>query len=380
MSRSCFLCYNPAPMNLSRKTFSYFLFTGLILAVFTGCAGPTADQKSRLLSFGSEGTYLPQSPHVLIPGLGFTGSFWSKSKMAGMLKADGWIYGGDIHTELEPGNQPMSERKINIKPGHHIPGHFYTVTFSAPELPVIQQGRELAVMIDRIQAITGTETVVLVGHSMGGLAAREYLQSAYYGNDVRACMTVGTPHLGSNFELSNPLLKLVPKCIRNIYWKVDDTSPAVRDLRTDSIYLNGGSEKNSDPFYPDKDINANGFVGDDIVGLNEIQKHPLPGGIPYISVIGGGNAPISTMRQSRVSDGIVDIDSQDLNEVPGMNVIAFVIVSPSDHFGEANDVWTLMQAARYRQYMIRLAGATGDGNLFQATNQLPPEAADAAPF
>ncbi|MBS4032110.1 MAG: hypothetical protein KGZ63_11930 [Clostridiales bacterium] len=39
--------------------------------------------------------------------------------------------------------------------------------------------------------------VVLVGHSMGGIVARTYIQSSYYNNNVAQLVTVGTPHQGA---------------------------------------------------------------------------------------------------------------------------------------------------------------------------------------
>ena len=37
----------------------------------------------------------------------------------------------------------------------------------------------------------------VVAHSMGGLLAREYIESDYYDDDVDQLITVGTPHLGA---------------------------------------------------------------------------------------------------------------------------------------------------------------------------------------
>lgn len=54
----------------------------------------------------------------------------------------------------------------------------------------------LAARIDAVLADTGAERLILVGHSMGGLVARAYLQR--YGEaQVAALLTLGTPHQGS---------------------------------------------------------------------------------------------------------------------------------------------------------------------------------------
>jgi pimeloyl-ACP methyl ester carboxylesterase len=52
--------------------------------------------------------------------------------------------------------------------------------------------------IDRARRRAGTRKVILVGHSMGGLVARSYIQSRAYANDVERLITLGTPHRGSS--------------------------------------------------------------------------------------------------------------------------------------------------------------------------------------
>jgi triacylglycerol esterase/lipase EstA (alpha/beta hydrolase family) len=54
----------------------------------------------------------------------------------------------------------------------------------------------LAACIDELLAATGQERVVLVAHSLGGLAARAYLR-AYGGAKVARVITLGAPHHGS---------------------------------------------------------------------------------------------------------------------------------------------------------------------------------------
>lgn len=51
--------------------------------------------------------------------------------------------------------------------------------------------------IDSVKTICQCDKVDIVAHSMGGLAARQYIQSGYYGNDVRKIIFLGTPHLGA---------------------------------------------------------------------------------------------------------------------------------------------------------------------------------------
>ncbi len=55
----------------------------------------------------------------------------------------------------------------------------------------------LKLKIDEIQNVCNCEKVDLVAHSMGGLVARQYIQSDQYGGDVDQLIFLGTPHLGS---------------------------------------------------------------------------------------------------------------------------------------------------------------------------------------
>lgn len=50
--------------------------------------------------------------------------------------------------------------------------------------------------IDRAKAATGQSKVILIGHSMGGLVSRAYLESSLYRGDVLSVYTLGTPHIG----------------------------------------------------------------------------------------------------------------------------------------------------------------------------------------
>jgi triacylglycerol esterase/lipase EstA (alpha/beta hydrolase family) len=54
----------------------------------------------------------------------------------------------------------------------------------------------LAQHVDRVRAHTGAAKVVLIGHSMGGLAIRAYLR-ACGGRHVERAITLGSPHHGS---------------------------------------------------------------------------------------------------------------------------------------------------------------------------------------
>ncbi len=61
----------------------------------------------------------------------------------------------------------------------------------------VDNAKLLKAEIARIKKKTNWPKVDLVAHSMGGLLARQYIESADYVDDVDQLITLGTPHLGS---------------------------------------------------------------------------------------------------------------------------------------------------------------------------------------
>ena len=61
----------------------------------------------------------------------------------------------------------------------------------------IDNAKKLNEKIDEIKNRARWPKVDIVAHSMGGLLAREYIQSSYYDYDVDQLVTIGTPHLGA---------------------------------------------------------------------------------------------------------------------------------------------------------------------------------------
>lgn len=56
---------------------------------------------------------------------------------------------------------------------------------------------ELKQKIAEVKAITGSEKVDLITHSMGGLVARQYIETSGYDNDVDQLIFIATPHHGA---------------------------------------------------------------------------------------------------------------------------------------------------------------------------------------
>lgn len=327
------------------KKIVWLFLISLLATGFAGCSSVALDRKATLLGFG-ETKMLPKAPVIFIHGLNSSGEFWSKSKIMKKLGDFGFSYGGDIKAERK-GDE------IIIHAEGVVPATMYTVTFSNNQMAIVRQGQELSEMIRKVEEITGSPKVNLIGHSMGGLAAREYLQSDYYRNDVRAYMSFATPQRGSDYNPQHWYLKMLPYKLQRSLSGLDTQSDAVRDLKKDSVYLNGGPEFNTPNWFYSKDTNCNGRVGDVIAGLNDFKKRPLPEEVAYVSILGAGSMPLlSTKHQNANSDGIVEITSQDLNAVPGVNVTAMVLISQQRHVYQNKDVWVILQLLRSAKYLL----------------------------
>lgn len=61
----------------------------------------------------------------------------------------------------------------------------------------VETAKLLKTKVDRIKAATKWPRVDIVAHSMGGLVAREYIETLYGGDSVDQLITLGTPHDGS---------------------------------------------------------------------------------------------------------------------------------------------------------------------------------------
>ena len=190
---------------------------------------------------------------------------------------------------------------VTVAPGNLYAINFsdYDIAFPSQNLTFAQQGGELAAAVATITASnSGVTQVILVAHSMGGLAARSYLQDIgifmgspiNYGNDVAALVTIGTPHMGT--PLANTCVDFPFLC--DPFSDFFDpplslSSVALESLQTDSSAI---SLLNSAPS----------------VAL-------LPSGIVYQSVLGGGQTVPGLLPSD--SDSVVPVTSQDLANVPG---------------------------------------------------------------
>ncbi|MEL6616695.1 MAG: hypothetical protein AAFQ43_13215, partial [Bacteroidota bacterium] len=194
------------------------------------------------------------------------------------------------------------------------PGGFFASESDSNEEAGQKQGYALGRMIEAVLAANpGKDRVILVGHSMGGLVAREYLQRrdasgtpmwwveplAADGHRVARVLTVGTPHRGSNLfgnpfrpETGGVLDGFLPRrgpdapeaqpagasgedALRD--GTPDINSAAVRDLRYNYFcffcdapgpYLFGGDEGDIASGFHTDDVDLDGDESSLITGIN----------------------------------------------------------------------------------------------------------------
>jgi len=225
-------------------------------------------------------------PILFIHGLGSDDKTWNTTSDA-LSNQYGYINGGTLHYCLNPdGDVTTSDAGTYFSKYDFLnnisEGDFYTVNFDLsqggiPNPPmmldvlsnqsaIVKQGWALQDAIGQILDVTGADRIVLVGHSMGGLAAREYIQdtmkwqpSGYH--HVVKLHTIDTPHGGSNNW------SFIVNLSEN-----DSNSEAIRDLKfneglTVGPYLNNGSEFQVTGSY-NSDVNCNGVI-DFTTGLND---------------------------------------------------------------------------------------------------------------
>jgi triacylglycerol lipase len=73
----------------------------------------------------------------------------------------------------------------------------HTFSYSPLTLDVRRTAERMGDEIERICAESGSEQIHVVGHSLGGLIARYYIQRLGGHERVHTCVTLGTPHQGT---------------------------------------------------------------------------------------------------------------------------------------------------------------------------------------
>lgn len=243
---------------------------------------------------------LQHFPYPIIFIHGLVGSADTWADFYNYALAQGWSYGGHIRfnlnadDDLEFSNITLTSLSDIDDFNNNLPaadfylvnfncaldgtsyGENYNTTTQSNQAAIIKQGLAIRQAVSHVLAATGKDKVILFGHSMGGLAARQYLQTPTFWqpdnkHHIAKLVTSGTPHGGSNASFPG----------FSAFAGVDEGSDAVRDLRRTyfysgnlGVFLYGGLENPSvmnDLLlgFWNYDVNCNGNVGNPITGLNQ---------------------------------------------------------------------------------------------------------------
>jgi pimeloyl-ACP methyl ester carboxylesterase len=264
-------------------------------------------------------------PVLLLHGLGQKSDVWSGEATKYFSKDLGLSNGGTLR---------VRSGVVQTNSAGNQDGDFYIVSFSNPYDSVAAWGKELETCVDFVLKQTGADRVILIGYSMGGLAARQYLTERYTDHHVKRLITVGTPHLGSPFAkvwtwktdleqcaassnvLINTPCKAALSAIQGTEDDVPYNAPAVRDLRRpedDGVFLTRLG-KRAHPL----DLEYVSVIGtiDMFNGASKLSEGFIQELLRKTLGVFGGGAP----ALFEPGDGVVSAKSQDI-----MNIEYFTI-------------------------------------------------------
>lgn len=244
---------------------------------------------------------------VLVHGYLASADSWEVTGINSLLDANDWKRGGLISSA------PATAAPVLVGPGKDAANKVYVVDLPA-EAPIIVQTDQLLAMLATIQALHPDESLVIVGHSAGGIVARTALVRGNIQN-VKALITIASPHVGTT--LANRALKATDESgmfggIKSFFGGSGyDTLRRSRGLLFDL---------------------AHPYPGSLLYWLNA-QRHP---DIKYVSVV--RLDPVGF-----AGDELVPGYSQDMNNVPSLHGSSSVIITPAGHTLVAEDGATLLQ-------------------------------------
>ena len=244
---------------------------------------------------------------VLVHGYLASADSWEISGINNLLDANGWKRGGLISSS------PGTLAPVYVGPGNDAENKVYVVDLPA-EAPIVVQTDQFLAMLATIQALHPQESLIIVGHSAGGIVARMALVRSQPDN-VKALITIASPHVGTT--RANQAIEAT-----------DESGPFgfVKGFFGGSGY---DTLRRSRGLLYDL---AHPYPGSLLHWLNA-QKHP---DIKYVSVVRLNPVGLT-------GDELVPGYSQDMNNVPPIQGSSSVIVTPAGHTLVAQDGTTLLQ-------------------------------------
>ena len=180
-------------------TSGYYTITNVITGTYTlipSLIGYTFSPPSRAVSvppdaMGQDFTGIKKRPVILIPGMGASANWLCFLFELNCDDPSAW--------DWMPTAEDVYKILINDleQAGYTQENNFLTIFFYDWRRPLAENIEFLRDRISEVKTATGADQVDLVGHSMGGLVSRVYIQSDIYNYDVAHLITLGSPHAGS---------------------------------------------------------------------------------------------------------------------------------------------------------------------------------------
>jgi pimeloyl-ACP methyl ester carboxylesterase len=188
-------------------------------------------------------------------------------------------------------------------------GNFFTFPYQWRDSN-IDNAKLLAKKIENIKEKIGRPKVDIVAHSMGGLIAREYIESDYFAGDVDQLITVGTPQLGAPkdyikweagaffsdiFETAGKYFfkqEAKENNYDSIFHYIRGKIPSVQELLPvyDYIYDDNGSDYDLRTGYP-----ANYPRNEFLENLNDTEKIKALKNVKFTKIIGNPTGQRTTI-------------------------------------------------------------------------------------
>lgn len=301
----------------------YRVLGALLACVVVGACSSIPRKLVGVPTFPAQQTSSMKVPYpiLLLHGLGQKAEVWHGEATTYFKKDLALRYGGDLKVN--------ARGTIQRSLAGGGDADFYTVQFRNPVDSVRGWTSELDACIQYVRAVTGADRVILIGYSMGGLAARSYLVDHLRDHHVKRLITIGTPHDGSpyarvwswktslkrcvdeqNVVLAQPC-KAALAALTSVEGDVPFDAPAVRDLRRpedDGVFL-AGLNKRAHPL----DVEYVSVIGDvDVIdGVKKLQPQAMQEVFRKILSVFGG----SLSELFADGDGVVSTRSQDMMNV-----------------------------------------------------------------
>jgi pimeloyl-ACP methyl ester carboxylesterase len=246
---------NLNPMNINEK----LLVNGVAYEFSVTAVTTSGDESVKSISvtatprIGNPEGKKPKYPIVFLHGIASTSATWDDT-MDFLNQTYGWTLGGLLKTTpygqlcKDPNSLRLStfDRPCAEFLGFGIKGDFYAANFFDNNANynnavdgIRQQGREVKAFLEEIHKKVGPGPIIIVAHSMGGLAARSYMEAlnTTYNNDVARLVTIGTPHKGTpavDVLANSATLEFLLQHVAQI--DIHRDSDGVRDMRVDPLF------------------------------------------------------------------------------------------------------------------------------------------------